>query len=121
MGQAYIGFAAAVWPTANPSMQREQTMADISKEQISELVSRVTATVAKEMQGNAGAYSVNDLRTHVGELGRAGDSVAWEISYKTSKAVLVDVGDNLRPGGLVAWEISYKTSKVALDRGTTAG
>jgi hypothetical protein len=95
-------------------------MAEVSKEQISELVSRVTATVAKEMQGNAAAYSVNDLRAHVSELSKAGDSVAWEISYKTSKAVLVDPGDNLRPGGQVAWEISYKTSKAGFDRGTLA-
>lgn len=96
-------------------------MADISKEQISELVSRVTATVAKEMQGGAAAYSVDNLRAHVTELGKVGDSVAWEISYKTSKAILTDVGDSLRPGGQVAWEISYKTSKAFLERGTAAG
>ena len=97
-------------------------MADISKEQISELVTRVTATVAKEMQAGAAAYSVNDLRAHVSELGKAGDTVAWEISYKTSKVGIADLGDTLRPGAAVAWEISYKTSRVGLiDRGGLSG
>lgn len=92
-------------------------MADISKEQLSELVSRVTNTVAKEMQTSVAGYGVADLRAHVTDLGKIGDNVAWEISYKTSK-VGVELDSVVRPGAQVAWEISYKTSKAGIERGT---
>jgi hypothetical protein len=80
----------------------------------------VTSTVVKEMQGGApgATFSVNDLRAHVSDLGKIGDSVAWEISYKTSKSDLVSAGDIVRPGSIVAWEISYKTSKAGFDKGS---
>src|SRR5574342_504626 len=71
-------------------------MADVSREQISEIGQRVTATVAKEMHSGASAYSVDDLRASVTDLGKIGDTVAWEITYKTSKAGLVELGDEVR-------------------------
>ena len=87
-------------------------MAEMSKEQISELVNRATANVFKEMQGVEGAFGVTELRAHLSELGKIG-TVAWEISYKTSSVALGRT-DLVRPGAAVAWEISYKTSSVAL-------
>lgn len=87
-------------------------MAELSKEQLSEVVSRVTSIVSKEMQVGESTFSVPDLRSQVGELGKMG-AVAWEISYKTSSAAL-GRGDLVRPGSAVAWEISYKTSSASL-------
>ncbi len=98
-------------------------MADASKDQINELVSRVTATVVKEMgSASAGNFSVNDLRTQATDLAKVGDSVAWEISYKTSKVGLAELGSEAaRAGAAVAWEISYKTSKAGFDTGSALG
>jgi hypothetical protein len=88
-------------------------MAELSKDQLNELVNRATTAVFKEMQGGEAAFGVADLRAHLSELGKASGAVAWEISYKTSSASLTRA-DLVRPGGPVAWEISYKTSSVAL-------
>lgn len=88
-------------------------MAEMSKEQLNELVSRATATVLKEAQGAEATFGVADLRAHLVELGKASGTAAWEISYKTSSAAL-SRGDLVRPGGAVAWEITYKTSSIAL-------
>jgi len=95
-------------------------MADVTKEQLNELVSRATAAVLKEMpSGASGAFGVSELRAQVADLGKIGGAnVAWEISYKTSLTGLEKIGDAIRPGAAIAWEISYKTSKTGFEKET---
>lgn len=88
-------------------------MADLSKDQLNELVARATKSIVEEMKtGEAKTFGVAELQSHLADLGKQ----AWEITYKTSHAGIDVQNPLLRPGGTVAWEISYKTSKAFLDR-----
>jgi hypothetical protein len=61
----------------------EDAMADISKEELNEIVARVTREVLGEVKAHEGAYRVSDLLTHLPEFA-GGDVAAWKISYDTS-------------------------------------
>ncbi|GLO46553.1 hypothetical protein [Pseudomonas putida] len=95
-------------------------MADVSNEQLKELIARATSDVLKEMQSSAGeAFSVDDLRAKVLDFDKIGDAVAWEVHYKTSMAGIEKAGSVVRPGAEVAWEVHYKTSMANLPKGST--
>ena len=71
-------------------------MPNINQEQLSHIISQVTAQVLKEVEGvngsglagNSRPFDVSDLRTHVGALGKLGEN-AWEVSYKTTGGAVI--------------------------------
>lgn len=90
-------------------------MADISRDKINEVVSRVMDEVANEVKALDGGFRVTDLHSQLANLGKANGNVAWTISYSTSSA---NVASQL---GEVAWTISYSTSSAAVEKGLTGG
>jgi len=91
-------------------------MAEVSREQLSQVIDRVLSEVTREAGGYEKEFAVTDLRASVTDLGRAGGESAWEISYKTSSATIESARELARMGGQAAWEISYKTSSGAIER-----
>ena len=84
-------------------------MADFTKEQLNDVVTRVLRDVNRETQVQEGrAFGVADLRSHLADLGKAG-TAAWTISYSTASA---NVLERL---GAAAWTISYSTSSAVVE------
>ena len=63
-------------------------MADISRDKINEVVSRVMDEVANEVKALDGGFRVTDLHSQLANLGKANGNVAWTISYSTSSAAV---------------------------------
>jgi hypothetical protein len=85
-------------------------------EDLNEIVARVTSQVLEETKGFEERYfAVGDLKSYLAGLGKGPDS-AWEISYKTTSAPVIEGLPELgrRAPGLSAWEISYKTTSAPI-------
>jgi hypothetical protein len=92
-------------------------MAEFTKEQIQEVVTRTLAQVNREAQvSEQKAFAVSDLHSQVVDRFGGGGQSAWEITYKTSSAVVAPL-DPVSIGKQAAWEISYKTSSATIQGG----
>jgi hypothetical protein len=85
-------------------------MADISREQLTEVVTRVMGDVINEVERSERAFGVAELRTSVADLAKAGGEGAWTISYSTSSTSIEQLRGTAQIGGESAWTISYSTS-----------
>lgn len=87
-------------------------MAELSADQMRQVISRVTSEVLKEVEGAEKTFRVSDLYASVGDLAKAGGA-AWKITYDTKREA-----DFARPlgglgGGATAWKITYDTKREA--------
>lgn len=94
-------------------------MAEVSRDQLNEVVSRVMDDVMQEVKSEERAFGVADLRGHLKDLTTVGGNRAWSISYSTASERFGSLRQAARPGGEVAWSISYSTASAALEE--TAG
>jgi hypothetical protein len=94
-------------------------MAEISRDQLNEVVARVMNDVAQEVKGYEKAFRVTDLQTQLAGLAKVGGQAAWTISYSTSSASIAALSDRVRVGGEAAWTISYSTSSAAIEKALT--
>ena len=69
-------------------------MAQISSDELRQVIERVTAEVAQETKGNeVKTFGVADLRSHLSDLAKVGGAQAWTISYSTSSASIEKAGN----------------------------
>jgi hypothetical protein len=85
-------------------------MADVSREQLNNVVARVLAEVGGEVQINEARFGVGDLRASLTDLAKVGGESAWTISYSTSSLSVDQARHIAQLGGESAWKISYSTS-----------
>lgn len=90
-------------------------MADVSREQLTEVVARVMRDVTSEVEQRERAFGVAELQTSLADLAKVGGESAWTISYSTSSASLEQLRGVAGLGGESAWTISYSTSSAPIE------
>jgi len=91
-------------------------MAEVSQDQLRDVVARVVGDVMRETKANEAAFGVADLQSHLGELAKVGGDAAWTISYSTSRTSIDALRESAALGGdTAAWTISYSTSRQGFD------
>ena len=85
-------------------------MATKSEEELTKLVTRAVAQVAKEIEAYERAFGVEDLQKHVAKLREVGGDIAWKITYDTAGSSIERLRDVAQVGGEVAWKITYDTA-----------